>query len=207
MIIDISPPLDAMIGVWPGDTRFARTVSLDFANGDDATLSHITTTLHVGSHVDAPLHTTPGGADVASIPLDRFIGRCQVVQINPGRGGRIAPRHLDGKAIVAPRVLFRTGTFPDFRAWNRDFASFAPELPEWLRERGVVLVGIDTPSFDPFDAKELDAHRALVRHGITNIEGLVLAHVEEGEYELIAAPLALRGADGSPLRALLRTIP
>ncbi|MHB0969168.1 MAG: cyclase family protein [Thermoanaerobaculia bacterium] len=207
MIIDISPPLDATIGVWPGDTPFSRTLSLDFANGDDATLSHITTTLHVGAHADAPLHMFPAGADIASLPIDRFIGMCQVVQVDVGRGGAIAPIHLEGKSIVAPRILFKTGTFPDSRSWNFDFAGFAPEMADWLRARGVVLVGIDTPSFDPFDANELEAHRALAQNGISTIEGLVLAHVDEGEYELIAPPLALRGADGSPLRALLRTIP
>ena len=30
MLIDISPPIDATIAVWPGDTPFARTVSFPF---------------------------------------------------------------------------------------------------------------------------------------------------------------------------------
>jgi arylformamidase len=71
----------------------------------------------------------------------------------------------------------------------------------------VILVGIDTPSVDPFDSKELEAHQMLAAHDMANLEGLMLDDVAEGEYELIALPLRLAGADGSPVRAVLRTLP
>ena len=75
-----------------------------------------------------------------------------------------------------------------------------------MHERGVVTIGIDTPSVDPFDDKVLEAHQALARHDMANLEGLVLDAVAEGRYELIALPLRLAGADGSPVRAVLRTL-
>jgi arylformamidase len=203
-LIDISPPIDAAIRVWPGDTPFAHTVNLDIAAGSNITLSDIRTTVHVGAHADAPNHYVAGGEDIASRRLDFYIGRCSVVSVDVQRGERIMPRHLDGKVIDAPRVLFHTGTFPDPRNWNDDFASLSPELVDALHARGVLLIGIDTPSVDPFRSKALEAHQAFARHDMAILEGVVLDGVADGVYELIALPLRLVHADASPVRAVLR---
>ncbi len=205
-LIDISPVLDAAIAVWPGDVPFARSVSLDIDAGAHLTLSDVRTTLHAGAHADAPSHYAAGGADIASRSLDYYIGQCIVVHVNVNRGDRIRPMHIAGKAITAPRVLFRTGTFPDPQNWNDDFASLSPEVIDVLHGHGVILVGIDTPSVDPFESKALESHQALAEYDMANLEGLVLEGVAEGAYELIAAPLRIRGGDASPVRALLRTI-
>src|SRR5437016_32359 len=206
LLIDISPVLDESIAVWPGDTPFVRTMNLDIHAGASYTLSDIRTTLHVGAHTDAPNHYVAGGADIASVDLEVFVGRCNVVHVDVNRGGRIMPRHIDGKRIDAPRVLFRTNTFPDPRNWNDDFAGLSPELIEKLHARGVVLAGIDTPSVDPFESKALEAHNALARCGMANLEGIVLSEVGEGDYELIALPLRIKGGDASPVRAVLRVL-
>ena len=205
-LIDISPVIDPAITVWPGDTPYTRTVNLDMQRGANLTLSDIRTTVHVGAHADAPSHYVADGADISERRLDYYIGACNVFHIDGVRGRRIYPADLFGKNITAARVLLCTETFPDPRAWNDDFASLSPELIDWLHNRSVILVGIDTPSVDPFESKELEAHQALARHDMANLEGLVLGHVEEGEYELIALPLRLAGADGSPVRAVLRTL-
>ena len=70
-----------------------------------------------------------------------------------------------------------------------------------------MLVGLDSPSVDPADSKDLPAHQRLVARTVRNLEGLVLAHVPEGLYELIALPLPLVGFDASPVRAVLRSSP
>jgi arylformamidase len=204
-LIDISPPIDATIAVWPGDTPFKQTFNAELSAGANLTLSDIRTTLHVGAHTDATSHYVDGGEDIASRSLDYYIGLCSVVHVDVGRGERMLPRHLAAKRITAPRVLFRTGTFPDPRNWNDDFAALSPELVDDLHDRGVILIGIDTPSVDPFDSKALEAHHALARHNMANLEGLVLDSVAEGDYELIALPLRILGGDASPLRAILRS--
>lgn len=206
MLIDISPPVDSTIAVWPGDTPFARNVSVDLAKGDHLTLSDVHTTLHVGAHTDAPSHYVAGGEDIAVRSLHYYLGACVVVHVPDARGRRILPADLAGKRITAARVLIATDTFPDPRAWNEDFASLSPELVDWLHDRGVITVGIDTPSIDPFESKELEAHQAMARHDMANLEGLVLDRAAEGMYELIALPLRIVGADASPVRAVLRTI-
>jgi arylformamidase len=205
MLIDISPVIDDSIQVWPGDTPFIQTVNSDMRAGANLTLSDIRTTVHVGAHADAPSHYVADGVDIASRRLDYYIGRCVVLHIRVRRGERITPEHFEGKVVSAPRVLLRTGTFPDPRNWNNDFASLSPALVDDFYQHGVMLIGIDTPSVDAFDSKTLEAHQAFARNDMGMLEGLVLDHVEEGEYELIAPPLRIRGADASPVRAVLRT--
>jgi len=70
----------------------------------------------------------------------------------------------------------------------------------------VLLVGIDTPSVDPPSSKALPAHQAFARTGVSILEGITLAAVPEGRYELIALPLPLEGFDASPVRAVLREV-
>jgi arylformamidase len=124
-----------------------------------------------------------------------------VVQVSLPRGERILPRHIG--EIHAPRVLFRTDSFPDPDSFNTDFNSLSPELIEHLHGQGCVLVGLDTPSVDPFDSKALESHQALARTGLRNLEGLVLDRVKPGIYTLIALPLKIESADASPVRAIL----
>jgi arylformamidase len=76
----------------------------------------------------------------------------------------------------------------------------------WLASLGVTLVGIDTPSVDPADSKTLDSHQQLLRHDMRVLENLVLDDVAPGDYELIALPLKMTGADASPVRAILRSL-
>jgi arylformamidase len=105
-----------------------------------------------------------------------------------------------------PRVLFATGTYPHPEKWNSDFAALSVELIDFLHGRGVITLGIDTPSIDLFDSKDLPAHKAMLRHDMAILEGVVLKDVPEGTYELIALPLPLVGFDASPVRAVLRTL-
>ncbi len=201
-IHDISPLISPRIAVWPGDVPFSRQVALSMAEGANLDLSGVTTTLHLGAHADAPSHFVAGADGIAAVDLAPYFGPCQVMRVRVGRGERIRPEHLSA-AIAAPRVLFHTGTFPDPESWNTDFASLSPELVEHLHAQGVVLVGLDTPSVDPFESKALEAHQALGRCGMRNLEGLVLDAVPEGRYTLAALPLKLDGADASPVRAAL----
>ena len=206
-IWDISPVLDANIAVWPGDQAFMMSQSLKIKNGNNIDLGSMTTTFHVGAHADAPSHYSGDGLTMEAVELTPYFGVCQVVDVSARiqRGERILPEHV-GVKIIAPRVLFKTSTFPNPNFFNRDFASFSPELIDWLALQRVLLVGIDTPSVDLFDDAELLSHQMLMKHGIRNLEGLVLADVLPGTYELIALPLKIRGADASPVRAILREL-
>ncbi|GMV42272.1 MAG: kynurenine formamidase [Myxococcales bacterium] len=203
-IIDISPVVSPRIAVWPGDVAFRRTVALSIAAGDNLELSSVETTLHVGAHADAPSHYLLGAPGIGERSLDLYVGPCQVIAVDVPRGERIRPNHLPrGLRITSPRVLFKTGSFPDPERFNEDFVALSPELVHLVAAEGGRLVGIDTPSIDPCHDKELRSHAAVAAHDMAVLEGLVLDHVEPGAYTLIALPLRLAGADASPVRAVL----
>ncbi len=216
-LYDISPPLGRLTAVFPGDTPLERQLVLDLRRGDPVTLSALRATCHLGAHVDAPSHYDPDGATIGERPLAPFIGPCRLVRVNVMQGGLVTARMVrtalaagpeaprDGRPDVE-RILIATGTYPDSSTFTADFAALSPELVDWLAEAGVTLVGIDTPSVDPADSKDLPAHQAVRRHDMNILEGVVLGHVPPGVYELIALPLRLVAFDGSPVRAVLRRL-
>jgi len=200
-IWDISPLITADTAVFPGDVAFSRSVSMQMP-GDNLTLSSITTTLHLGAHVDSSSHYHKDGQGVDRRALERYLGKCQVIYVTLPRGERIRPEHVKDK-IEAPRVLFHTGSFPDPNKWSNDFNSLSPELIEFLADKGVFTVGIDTPSVDPCESKALESHQALYRRDVAVLEGIILNQVSPGLYTLVALPLNLKDADASPVRAIL----
>jgi len=203
-VYDLTPTVTPALGVWPGDTPPTREVLLDLARGDSVTLSTLKATVHLGAHADASSHYAVTGDDIAARPLDLYLGRCQVVRVRADRGTRIGPGQV-AAPITEPRVLVATGTFPDPERFNEDFAALEPALVDAWHAQGVRLIGIDTPSVDLLDSKDLPSHRRFLAHDMAILEGLVLTGVPEGVYELIALPLRLAGFDASPVRAVLRT--
>ena len=205
-LYDITPVVSDRLAVWPGDTPASREVLMDIDRGDNMTLSTLHATVHLGAHADAPNHYGRNAASIDVRSLEPYLGRCKVFDIAIERGERIPPRAVP-HPVSTPRVLLKTGTFPDPENFNEDFAALSVELVERLHEEGVVLVGIDGPSVDLFDSKDLPAHQAFLRNDMAILEGLILNDVPEGEYELIALPLKLEGFDASPVRAVLRELP
>lgn len=209
-IIDISPVISPTLGVWPGDNAYSREVLLDTERGNNITLSTIRATVHLGSHADASNHygkAAEGAVGIERMSLTHYLGPCRVVAIGgPCKpGSRVTPADLVGfDQIREPRILIKTGSFPNPDRWNADFAGLSVELVDALAARGVITIGLDTPSVDLQDSKDLPAHRAILKHGIAILEGLVLRDAEPGVYELIAPPLRLKDADASPVRAILR---
>jgi arylformamidase len=202
---DITPPITPKLAVWPGDTPLSREVLNDIARGDNITLSTLRATMHLGAHADGPSHYGKGAPAIDERGLDYFLGPCQVIRVGVARATRITPAMLPGE-VTTSRVLFATGTYPDPQSWNTDFAALSVDLIDFLHDRGVITVGIDTPSVDLFESKDLPAHKAILRCDMSILEGLVLKNVPEGTYELIALPLPLVGFDASPVRAVLRTV-
>jgi arylformamidase len=205
MLYDISPTVRPEIPVWPGDTPFQARLAWSIAEGASVNVTSITTTPHLGAHADAPFHTEPRGEGIAEMPLERYLGPCRLVRVPAAP--LIEPRHVEGIDLASPsRLLFRSDSVRDRRSFPERFTALSPELAGLLGERGVLLVGLDTPSVDPFDSKELLAHHALAHGGVAILEGLLLDGVPEGVYELIALPLKLAGLDASPVRAVLRSL-
>lgn len=205
MIYDISPPLTPRTAVFPGDTPLSRQVLLDMRKGDNLTLSSLRATVHLGAHADGANHYGSDARSIDAMPLDHYLGQCQVIRCTPDAGPRIEPKDLL-TPVDAQRVLFRTGSWPDSEAFNTDYKALSVDLVNHCASRGVRTIGIDTPSVDTADSKDLPAHRAILSYEIAILEGLDLSAVPQGSYELIALPLRLIGFDASPVRAILRTM-
>jgi arylformamidase len=201
MIYDITPPITPRLAVWPGDTPPSREVLCDMARGDNITLSTLRATVHLGAHADAPSHYGKEAAAIESRKLDLYLGPCQVLHVGAKRKERVK---VDDIEIKTERFLLATGTFSNPEEFDTDFAAYDPGFIHWLHERGVRLIGIDTPSIDLFDSKDLPSHQTVLKHDMAVLEGLVLGSVPDGVYELIALPLKLFGFDASPVRAILR---
>lgn len=200
-VIDITPEIREDIAVFPGDTKFSRDEILSFEKSNNLVLSSIKTTVHLGAHTDAPSHYHPDGKTMESVTLETYLGECQVVEVTE-KIERMKPSDLKGD-ITSERVLFKTLSFPNPYQWNDDFNALSPEMIEFLNSKNVKLVGIDTPSVDPANDKELLTHNAIYKAGMAILEGIVLDKVEVGTYDLIALPLPIKHGDASPVRAIL----
>ena len=200
--IEASRPLHPGVPVWPSDREF----ELHQRRDPDFVLSSFSTTCHVGTHLDAPLHLDHNAHGIEGVPIDRCVGRADVVRVSVGRA-QLTPEGLPERWLpTTRRVLVRTDSYPIDGAIPWGFTGLSAELIHWLADRGVELVGIDTPSVDVFDSEALPAHHALLERGMTWIEGLWLGGAEPGLYRMAALPILLEGAEAAPVRAVLRRI-
>ena len=200
-VLDISRPVSGDTAGWPGDTLFAFRLAWKQADGASVNVGSITVSVHTATHCDAPFHFDSNAATVEQLPPEVFVGPAWVVDVRGTDSWQSRLESLD--FVGTPRVLFRTGGWPDTSRFPESIPVMEPTLPAWLAARGVVLIGVDVPSVDPLDSKTLDNHHALGRAGIVIVEGLWLDEVTAGRYEFVGLPLKLVGADGSPLRAVL----
>lgn len=202
-LIDISQPLYRGVPTWPGDTEYAFDLSWTREQSGSVNVGRLTMSTHTGTHVDAPFHFRDDDEKVADLDPDVFVGPARVIAAG-GEGG-IGAEELDRHDLEGVvRLLVRTGSWPDRDRFPERIRYLKPDAAELLAGQGVLLIGMDTPSVDPLESKELPAHNALLERGIHILEGLVLDHVEPGDYGLISLPLPLRDADASPVRAVLR---
>jgi len=206
MILDISQPLREGIPVWPGDTEFAFDLAWKKEQTGSVNVGRLAMSTHTGTHVDAPFHFRDDGARVAALDLEAFLGPARVIEIHGEES--IGAEELERYVLEGvERLLVKTGSWPDRETFPASITHLRPDAAPFLAEKGVRLVGVDAPSVDPLDSKDLPAHEALRANGIHILEGLVLDRIEPGDYELIALPLALEEADASPVRAVLRSLP
>jgi arylformamidase len=205
-LYDISQPLRPDLPVWPGDTPFGLERTWVLEGECPVNVSRLTLSTHSGAHADAPLHFDPAGAAIDAVDLVPYLGPAQLLSVTEGPERIAAEEVLPRLEPGTRRVLLRTFELFPQDAWPTHFRTPAPDLVEALGAAGVRLLGIDGPSLDPQDAKDLVSHQALGRWRMAVLEGLVFDDVPDGTYELIAPPLRLSGADASPVRALLRDL-
>jgi arylformamidase len=204
-LIDISQKVTPGSSVFPGDTPFTLRKVAALEDGASCDVGTIQTTLHIGTHADAPSHFVQGADGIGEVPLERYFGPVRVVE-RIGNGPLTVDEVSAWNLTKGMRYLVRTRETVDPDEWPAEFAHLDPAAAQALADAGVVLFGIDTPSVDHQDSKTLDAHKALLAGDVAILENLDLTGVRPMPYELMAFPLRIPGADASPVRAVLRTL-
>ena len=205
--IDISLPVHSGMVVWPGDRPVSVEQTQFLERGDPFNLTECRFTAHTGTHLDAPRHFLPAGDDMDALSLEAVLGPCRVVRIHDPVAVR--PSELPGDLRPGDRILFQTNnSFNNIRLpqFVEEFVYVSKEAAAALVEAGVRTVGIDYISIGGFHHDLVETHLVLLGAGIWVIEGLDLAAVDPGEYELVCLPLRLAGAEGAPARAALRRL-
>jgi arylformamidase len=204
-IYDITADVHPGMPTFPGDPPIAVRPVQQLSKGDDYNLSELSFGSHMGTHIDPPLHFLPTGLPADRIDLEALNGPCRVVHV-PDPHREVSTGDLKGLLQGVSRVLFRThnsvrwargeGFFPEYVA-------LAPETAEYLAAAKFRLVGIDSQSIEKDPTNQYPVHHTLLESGCLILEGLRLAEVPAGEYELRCLPLKLRDGDGAPCRAVL----
>jgi arylformamidase len=189
------------MAVYPTDppvkiTRFAKIQDLG------VNLSRLEIGSHSGTHVDAPLHCIPSGTGVDELDLSKCHGEAILLPIEKGKGEILAAKDLqpfEHSIKLARRIVVKTGWFKRWgtRGYFEDFPVLNHEGASWLLERGLDLYGADTPG-----AADAGGHEALLRAKVVVVEALNLAGLDSSRFIIIALPLKVAGADGSPTRCV-----
>jgi arylformamidase len=200
-IIDITLPIHEKMACFP-NTPSPKFTQIRKYEDDHKNIWSFEMTTITGTHLEAPLHSVPGGISVDKLDLEKCIGPCLVVDV-AGKDGLIQFEEI--KHIKAERVLFKTSNSSFVREdkFYDDFTALSAEAAQQLVENGVKLVGIDYYGIEKRGTMDHPVHATLLKAGVIVVVGLDLSEAAPGYYNLIALPNKFVGLDGAPCRAVL----
>ncbi len=205
MWFDLSHRIMDGMPVYPGDLSVSVVRNKHFET-DGYNNSVLSFGPHVGTHVDGLMHMSDHPAVIADHDLSRFCGKAVVFDV---RGRKeIGPDSIDW-ARVAPDDIVLLCTGHDAVFGTGDYFQDHPAITEAfavrLVEHRIKLLGIDTPSPDPFP---FPSHKQLFAAGIFIVENLTGLEALLGlsGVTFFGFPLKLE-ADSSPIRAVASANP
>jgi arylformamidase len=207
--IDVTLPLRPEMPFWPDSAGLHISPVKRMASGGVCNLSSLTIDLHAGTHVDAPWHYVDEGTTTEYLSIDTMLGPCYLVHLP--NVTEVTAADLQAADIPAgtTRLLLRTSNSQLWKAgvpqFRKDFVGLPADGARWLVEHKISLIGVDYLSVGPF-GRGIETHKIVLGAGMVVVEGLYLADVEPGHYELICLPIRLVGAEGAPARVLLRAV-
>lgn len=206
-MIDLSLEINADLQVFPGSPQplFIKWTKYEVHSYDSEIMMMST---HTGTHMDAPSHFLANTANIDMIGVERLVSPALLLDLPKGANEQIT---LDDLRVIKEidqgiSIVFRTG-------WqkmidNRDYMTVNPGLSvdaaELLAEKNVNAVGIDSPSIDIGSDEHFSTHKKLLSNGILIVENLcnLESLLHKSTFTLLINPLKLKGASGSPVRAL-----
>jgi len=200
-IIDLTQLFTKEMPIFPGDEK--PSLKDEYDPQDDVTHYSVITGMHVGTHMDGPLHMVKGGKKLSEITPEQFVANGHVIDV---RGkSEIDATVLNGKNITeGDCVLFYTDFGKDFRNANyfENYPVLTEDLARKLVELKVKFVGTDTagPDNAPYTVHRiLLSKEILILENLTNLESLLHA----SQFEVIALP-AKFDADVAPVRVIAK---
>ena len=184
--------------VYPGDPAPKREILKSMEDGEVYNLTALHMCAHNGTHIDAPFHFIPDGKTVEGIPLEAVVGMAYVAEHHGVVTGEDAVKILEKAKNQNPESAKRILLKGDVEV--------SMEAAKIFASAGILLLGNEPQTVGPQDAP-MAVHLTLLGGNVILLEGVRLKAVAEGVYFLNAAPLNLAGADGSPCRAVLVTMP
>ena len=129
-------------------------------SGSGVVSQFIETSLHMGTHLDAPMHMVPKGSDIAGLPLNWLYGEGVIVDISDevSDWSIIKPEHITKKIEVKPGdiLIYHTGYHHYYNGEEQEdeerYMCKHPggylELANWLVDMKIRWTGFDCGSAD-----------------------------------------------------------
>lgn len=180
------------------------TVASSKKRGDSTNETAVKFNVHTGTHIDFPRHVQDDGATSRDFDLTTFLRTARVLDLT-SVDDEIKPEHLEKSNLQAGEtILLKTkNSYENF--FNVKFVFVGIAAAQYFAQKKVFAVGLDALGIERDQPGHL-THHTLINNNIWIIEGLRLAEVAEGTYELIALPLKLDDVDGTPLTVILRDL-
>lgn len=214
-VIDLTHTLSPDIPGWDGDCGFGISVSLDYKDCEEPDLFRkhdIQTPTGVGTHMDAPAHTTPDGRTIEKLTMRELVTDCVVIKIDKAGEEYIAiPNLIEefekkyGEIQPNTFVIFNTGWSKHWGEKNKyhnghKFPSVHEDTAKILLERNIAGLGIDTLSADT-GARGFPVHRAILGAGKYLVENITNADLlPPTGAKIFVLPMNIKGATEAPIR-------
>ena len=164
---------------------------------------------HTGTHMDAPAHVLKGKKTLDQLSAAFFVGKAVMLDCTEVNGEIDIARlqEIEVDLFAADYLILKTGWC---KYWGSDayydhFPVLSLDAAAYLAGLELRGIGIDTISVDPVSAADLPVHRILLEKNMVIIENLNLPDELPSEFTLSCLPMKLKGADGSPIRAVAMT--
>ena len=209
-IIDLALTISDKIPAFPGSPR-PHFIPWEKIKDDGYNLELLFMSSHTGTHIDAPHHFLKKGAKIHEISLKKLVSEAVLIKSRKKRNETITKTDIQkfekkhGKIASFSSVIFLTG-------WQKNLQKkyyftknpgLSASAANYLASKKVSLVGIDSPSIDLGTDSKFSVHQIFAKKGILIVENLAnLEKIKSSKFHLVVLPLKLKGATGSPVRAI-----
>jgi kynurenine formamidase len=209
-VIDLTLTISENIPTFPGSPQ-PNFINWENIKKDGYNLELLFLSTHTGTHIDAPYHFLKKGQKIHQITTKRLVTETVLIKIRKDSDQSITKTDIEkfekkyGKIDNGSTVIFHTGWQKNLekKSYFLKNPGLAISAAKYLALKKINLVGIDSPSIDLGKDSKFSVHHILAKNGILIVENLAnLEKIHSEKFHLIVAPLKLKNATGSPVRAM-----